>query len=204
MKYKVGNKIKIKPFEWFDDQYIYYSDGCVRINGFVIDGSTFIGEMSRYCDYIAIITEVDKKHSYYKINIDNGEYCWTESMFDDVAMLTKDDINEKQKLIEHISEYINDNGIRFQLKEDNGRIIIEETDKNDLPIGTICFVSNFTSSNPTHFKIRKYSGNMTVYIPDEENIYDKNTISEKYNVIIPFDKFDPYNIEESLKYNIVK
>lgn len=69
--------------------------------------------------------------------------------------------------------------------------------KIDLPIDSSVMVSNSSRD----WSLRYYAGNNEVYINGFSSKYTDDTCSWKY--IIRFDKFNPSNIEESLKYNIV-
>lgn len=70
--------------------------------------------------------------------------------------------------------------------------------KIDLPIDTTVVVSD----NKINWRLRYYAGNNLAYQGGYKSKDAKVEIYWKY--IIPFDKFNPNNIEESLKYNIVK
>lgn len=61
-----------------------------------------------------------------------------------------------------------------------------------MPIDTPCMVANHIEN----WYLRYYAGKEEVYIPG-----GGATSSWKY--IVPFDKFDPNDINESIKYNIV-
>lgn len=55
------------------------------------------------------------------------------------------------------------------------------------------------SDNGEEFALRYYMGSNYAYVNRRRGLD-----VEPWRFIIPFDKFDPNNIEESLKYNIVK
>lgn len=69
--------------------------------------------------------------------------------------------------------------------------------KIDLPIDTPVMVSDDTIK----WLLRYYDSNNEVFCYGHKS--DSNVSSIRYFYTIPFDKFDPNNIEESLKYNIV-
>lgn len=73
MKYKVGDKVRIKSREWYDKNK--GDDGDVDVP------CGFTKEMSDLCGKDAVITLVYKR--FYVINIDNGEFRWSDEMFED-------------------------------------------------------------------------------------------------------------------------
>ena len=73
MKYKIGDKVRVKSLEWYNSKKSDY--------GFTIDDVTFDHQMSIYCGRLAIIEKLGI--SYYRIDIDNGELYWYDWMFED-------------------------------------------------------------------------------------------------------------------------
>lgn len=68
MKYKVGDKVRIKPLEEF-----------IQVEGINRDGF-----MNKYCGELATISKITDIEKFpYKINIDNGRWCWNDDMFED-------------------------------------------------------------------------------------------------------------------------
>ena len=63
MKYKIGDKVRVKSLEWYNSKKSDY--------GFTIDDVTFDHQMSIYCGRLAMIEKLGI--SYYRIDIDNGE-----------------------------------------------------------------------------------------------------------------------------------
>ena len=85
VKYRVGDKVHIKSKEWynnFSDCYGCISDEIVSF-GFNI-------YMSRRCGMVGTITNVQsaiyhgKEINEYRLDIDNGEWKWSEDMFESV------------------------------------------------------------------------------------------------------------------------
>ena len=73
MKYKVGDKVRIKSLEWYNENNLE--------NGFEIDDVRFDPDMCKYCGKNAIITVESKV--YYKLSIDSGEWFWYDWMLED-------------------------------------------------------------------------------------------------------------------------
>ena len=76
MKYKVGDKVKIKSLEWYNENknklgHVVHND-C---------NNTFVSSMAAYCGMEANITEV--AGSYYILDVDNGDWWWQDFMFEE-------------------------------------------------------------------------------------------------------------------------
>lgn len=88
MKYKVGDKVKIKSVKWYNANYmtIINTDGCFLFNK----------EMTQYCGKEATIMSVIENGPnivptlYYKLDIDDRLHNWQNYMFEDVAETTED------------------------------------------------------------------------------------------------------------------
>ena len=85
MKYKVGDKVRVKSLEWYD---INYADG-----GFTIDGNWFDADMSVFCGKVANVKSVS--HDFYELDIDGGSWCWYDWMLEDVPTVS-DQLKEKR------------------------------------------------------------------------------------------------------------
>ena len=84
MKYKVGDKVKIKSLDWYNDNRDY--NGNVEC-GFYY----FIEEMSKYCGKILTIGKIYRNDSY--ILQEDENFIWTDEMFD--SIIEKDDVESK-------------------------------------------------------------------------------------------------------------
>lgn len=75
MKHKVGDKVRIKPKYWYEqnknDKYGNVDVGCIP----------FVQGMANYCGKEATI--VSSQGGIYILDIDEGFYDWTEEMFED-------------------------------------------------------------------------------------------------------------------------
>lgn len=78
MKYKVGDKVRIKSKDWYERNK--KEDGYIRLSQ-----RYFNEDMCMYCGKIATIEEINTWHGYisYKIDIDNCHFYWDDEMFDD-------------------------------------------------------------------------------------------------------------------------
>ena len=74
MKRKLGDKIKIRSLEWYNEN----KDGGEKVNA---GSQSFVKDMSKYCGMQATITSV--YDYYYLIDIDKSQWSWTDEMFEE-------------------------------------------------------------------------------------------------------------------------
>ena len=184
MKHKVGDKVKIKSREWYEKNK--------NIHGDIYCGDTrFIADMHRYCCNIATITSVG---IIYRLDIDNGKWGWTDEMFED------DGPQVNETLLQDIANVIKSHNMGVQVSEQDGKLIIEplKIEEKDLPVDTPVMVSD----DDINFTLRYYAGNGEVFCAGQHDDEIEGTCH--YDIIIPWDKFDPKNLGESMKFNIAK
>lgn len=189
MKHKIGDKVRIKSREWYEKNK--------NASGDILCGETFfVEDMERYCGETATITSIDKT---YNINIDDNEFNWTDEMFED------DEPQVSETLLKDIANVIKSHNMGVQVSEEDGKLIIEpleEKKEDDLPIDTPCIVADELANEPcNNFLLRYYAGNRRVFTSGLISCNSKGDIS--YAIIIPWEKFNPNNIAESLRHNIV-
>lgn len=88
-----------------------------------------------------------------------------------------------------------------EIEEKDGTVIIRAIEKKseDLPIDTPCMVEDHDTTN---WRLRYYAGNSRCW---QDGLKSSETkYADNWYYIIPFNKFDPTDIEKSLRYNIVK
>lgn len=188
-KYKVGDKVRVKSKEWYDENKS--KSGTVYT-----DGEPFVDDMAVYCGAIASIVSLDNENDYY-IDIDNGAWIWNEDVFEDEPIKDESKPSFFTNLVNAIHKVVEENKQGITLEEKDGSIIITpiEDKEEDLPIDTPVMCSN----NETFWFLGLYKGSGQVV-----NRLDGKSQLDSRNYIIPFDKFNPNDIEESLKYNVVK
>lgn len=82
-KYRVGDKVRIKSSKWYNS--LKRTDG--NIDSKSVDFG-FNTDMAKLCGKIGIITDAidtnyrDKKIKKYFLDIDGGEWSWSEDMFE--------------------------------------------------------------------------------------------------------------------------
>lgn len=99
MKYKVGDKVKIKSKEWYEKNKD--EDGIVNLPKINV-----MRQMFKYCGLDAII--VDFLEDIYTIDIDNGMWRWTDEMFEDekeeqAHIISLPALSDQQALLNQIS-----------------------------------------------------------------------------------------------------
>lgn len=102
MKYKNGDKVRVKSIEWYDKNK--EADGSVNLVDTNDGDYNFVEPMSRYCGRIVTICGVDYVDRFYDIVEDEGEYYWTDEMFEDV-MENKDKQTLEQDNVNHPKWY---------------------------------------------------------------------------------------------------
>ena len=74
MKYKVGDKVKIKSIKWYNKNK--------DVNGTVNVPKGFTMLMAKYCALIAVIVKADNNE--YRINLDKAFFSWSDEMFEGI------------------------------------------------------------------------------------------------------------------------
>lgn len=192
MKYKVGDKVRIKSKEWWNAQP-KDADGDVTCNE-----EWFTRYMAEYCGKVATISHIDD----VTYNLKEFNYHWTDEMFDDSYNPEKSILSEE--MIKDISEVVKKHNLGVSISENDGKLIIEPLkvdEEEDLPIDTPCMCSDSLEKENAWF-VRYYAGNKQTWWELGKSNNEHRKVD--WNCIIPCDQFDPNNIEESLKYNIVK
>lgn len=190
MKYKVGDKVRIKSKEWWDAQP-------KNVDGSVECGAdTFTDVMTCLCGKIVEISGIFG--DVYSIN----EYGlnWTDEMFDDSYNPEKSIISEE--MIKDIAEVVKKHNLGVSISENDGKLIIEplKVEEEDLPVDTPVMVSD----DKNDWALRYYSRKNKCFSDGLKSYNSQYNDLDEWLYIIEFRKFNPNNIEESLKYNIVK
>ena len=110
MKYKVGDKVRIKSLEWYNERKNWL--GNVAHDDFY---NTFVSSMSSYCGMTANITEVEGSH--YILDVDNGDWWWQDFMFEEPLVDDSNYEQLKEITIELIRANANPMAVAFLAKE---------------------------------------------------------------------------------------
>lgn len=195
MKHKVGDKVRIKSIDWYNQNKGYKEY-------FSVDGVSFTTGMSEYCGKEATITEINECEEAFRINIDKGRFWYNEGMIEETPDSTSDTFQNIADTIRKIAEIIRKDNIGFSVKEENGEIIIKpikvEKQLNDYPLDMPVMVSD----DLKYWQLAYYYSRKSVYSSGKSSKDAPDSYSN-YKYTIPFSQFDPKNIEESLKHNIV-
>lgn len=113
MKYKVGDKVKVRSKEWWDAQQ-KNAYGNVRCGSEV-----FTDGMTCMCGKIVTISSI--RYGTYRI-VEEG-FHWTDEMFEGLVEDSQKKISEK--LIKDIAEVIKKNNLSVSVSEKDGKLIIE-------------------------------------------------------------------------------
>lgn len=104
MKYKIGNKVKVKSIKWYNDNKD--DDDCIYCNGI-----RFIPFMSMLCDCILTIKTIDQGFYHVEENL----WAWTEDMFEGLAedtiqpVILKNIIFSNENYIDKVELCLGDN-----------------------------------------------------------------------------------------------
>lgn len=195
MKYNVGNKVRIKSVEWYDENK--NKDGVVDLGG---DIFSFVAPMAEYLGKEAAITTI-VDDGVYLIDLDGGNAYWVDEMFEGLVSVEKPIISTD--LIKDIAEVIKTHNLGVSVSENEGKLIIEplkvEEEDKDLPIDTPCMVGNKTNEM---WCLRYYAYKGKVFLGGLKS-KDQEKVT-RFDYIIPCSQFNFENPSESLKYNIVK
>lgn len=81
MKYKVGDKVRVKSLEWYESMD---KDPFGAVGG---DDIKFIADMVRYCGKDAIV--VGCYANSYELDIDEGDWSWYDWMLEDEPTISE-------------------------------------------------------------------------------------------------------------------
>ena len=192
-KFKVGDKKRVKSLEWWEAQPKdgNYSGHC--------GSDIFNKEMTDMCGKIVTKKEIDDR----EYCIEGNHYNWTDEMFEDEPIKDESKPSFFTKLAEAINKVVSENKQGITIEEKDGSIIITpiEDKEKDLPIDTPVMCSLSMKGESAWF-VRFYAGNRKTWWDLGKS--DTETRKVDWKCIIPFDKFNPSDIQESLKHNIVK
>ena len=128
MKYKVGDKVRIKSLDWYNENKDDF--GNIDIN----EDFTFYADRSRYCGKVFTISEVFD--NCYSVKEDNNEYYWIDEMIEglveeDVDLIPKFgeySDNEPLDVPTMTTEFVKEHGLPcpngYIFKDENGNEIL--------------------------------------------------------------------------------
>ena len=82
MKYKVGDKVKIKSLDWYNTNKDKEDGSYVDLIHTTSGNYNFVEQMCEFCGKIVTIKEVYVHNLCYDIVEDDGAFCWTDDMIE--------------------------------------------------------------------------------------------------------------------------
>ena len=119
MKYKVGDRVRIKSLDWYKREK--------NPSGDIKTGDTFFRDfMLRFCGSVVTIESVALVANLmcYRIKEDGGHYCWVDEMIEGIVEDTTIKIKDLRKFINQMEiEGLNDETVlTFETKRSSGCI----------------------------------------------------------------------------------
>ena len=105
MKFKVGDKVRIKSLDWYNENKEYNGD-------IVIGNYNFDKAMSEYCGMTAIITDMASpntilKSGFYLLDIDEGRWSWEDCVFEDELETENKDVIKDIEVDKNVQSFKN-------------------------------------------------------------------------------------------------
>ena len=150
MRYKVGDRVKVKSLDWYNEN----NDGS-GILSYKISGVPFTSEMAEYCGCIVTIDKAEAAaNSYlgdrYIIKEDDGCWAWHEKMFEGLAEDDNpfdDNIPLPDSFVERMAHKIADSELL-------------NAEPLDIPTMTMDFVKEHGLPCPDGYEFRDENGNV--------------------------------------------
>lgn len=192
MKYKIGDKVRIKSKEWYEKNK--NEKGSVLLS----DRYSFWDNMKEILGRTFEIKMVDNVARCY---VASGTlYYITDEMIEGLVSDEKPLISTE--LIKDIANVIKTHNLGVSISENEGKLIIEPLkveEEKDLPVDTPVMCKDKSCS---YWVLRYYSHKGRVFVNGDKSDCEDKTA--KFDYTIPCSQFNFENPEESLKYNIVK
>ena len=84
MKFKVGDKVRVRQWKAMEREYGLNEDGNIN------HGCIFLQNMKKYCGQVVTIKKI--YYNYYLIEEDDGEFFWEDWMFEGYAFNYGDEV----------------------------------------------------------------------------------------------------------------
>lgn len=188
MKYKVGDKVRIKSKEWYEENK--NENGAVLLSNGCVFWDNMQDMLGREFKIVGITG--DRYILYGIIFLINDEMI--EGLVSDEKPLIS------TEMIKDIVEVVKTHNLGVSISENEGKLIIEPLKvEEDLPIDTPCMCKDRSCD---YWVLRYYSNKGRVFLNGKKSDCEDKTA--KFDYTIPCAQFNFENPEESLKYNIVK
>jgi hypothetical protein len=137
MKYKPGDKVKIKSLDWYNANK--NSEGTIIFHGFRI----FDENMSEFCGKVVTIESYNSRWYYYDIKEDEKVNFWYDEMFEDPAI--EEEPQEKVVSLDDVCRFLDEH-------------LYTGTSTGDYDYGQEYIYSDFNNASDLIFALRKAMG----------------------------------------------
>lgn len=100
MRYKKGDRVRIKSLEWYNANK--NSEGAIIFR----DWHIFDEDMSKFCGEVVTINAYNSRGNCYNIKEDGEANFWSDAMFEDLAI---EEPQEKMVSLEQVCEWFKNN-----------------------------------------------------------------------------------------------
>lgn len=115
MKYNVGDKVRIKSIDWYNQN----KDSGKRVA--LKNDYYFSKEMTRFCDAILTIEGICESQNFSHYSMKEVGYAWTDEMFEGLAEEEQDNILHTEKDWDKEQEIQIADG--YEIQDENGNVI---------------------------------------------------------------------------------
>lgn len=112
MKYKIGDRVKIKNFDWYNANK--NSEDAIIFQ----DWRIFYEDMSNFCGKVVTIDAYNPQGDYYVIKEDGKTNFWSDAMFEGLAI--EKEPQEKMVSLDDACKWIEDNIFDFPWYDSEG------------------------------------------------------------------------------------
>ena len=117
MKYKVGDKVKVKSREWYNKNKNKY--GAINCS----DMAYFQPTMSKFCENILTIKNIDKIINAYKV--EENDYYWVDDMFEGLIENTTQPV-VKNIIFSYADKVELHLGDDYEIVVEDGRVFVQK------------------------------------------------------------------------------
>ena len=102
LKYKIGDKVRIKSLDW-------YNENKDELDDVTCGNTSFILSMTKYCEKIVTISSTRPELEFYLIEEDNGMFYWSDEMIEGLVQ------DENNHLTETVVDTVRESNDRYRI-----------------------------------------------------------------------------------------